>query len=741
MALVTCPSCTLEVESDAGSCPGCGSDLAETLNLELDSPQRLEFLPGQSFAERYTIIEKIGAGGMGVVYKAIDEAVHAEVALKLILPGLSAIPRFSERFRREARVTRQVTHPNVCRVHDIGEHNAILYLSMEWIDGETLEQLLRKTGALSEGRALQIAQKIALALEAAHAEGVVHRDLKPGNVMIDARGHVHVMDFGLASEEGADSLSRPGTVVGTLPYMSPEQRRGEHLDSRTDLYSLGLILREMLTGMRADPQTVAGELSSGVNPAIVPVLERSLASRETRFASATAVEAALRELLEDPAISVVSGDSGRSTPPSAARVWMPRVAAWIGLLVVASVVAYVFWPEISTDVPRIQDSRARDFYERGLQRLYEDLETVRGLDSARQMFVRALDYEPNSALIMARLGEVYWRRYEKEPSDASRGEAQKWLTQAAAIEPSLAELHNARGFGDLQAGEFETAKAEFERALELRPGFADAWANLAFAHQNLGGYAEGLEALDRAMELEPGSFRMFLYRGNLHWHFGEGAEAAKNYERATELKSDSAMAWSNLGGTMLYLGRFDEAIDACTQSIEAEDNSSARSNLGTALYLQGNYEASVEHNRRAAELEPTYPPFWGNLGDSLWALERMDEARQAFAEAARLARERVDRDPLDAWTRMRLAQYCALAGDGECALEHSGAAMEMQPDNTTFVLKMALIQCVLQEDDESLDWLDRAVKLGASKAQIDGYPQFSRLRDNPRFRAIVELAS
>ena len=234
MLEASCPNCSKTVRQEYESCPACGSAVSfavgedETQEFRGRTVAPVEFLPGQTFAGRFTVIEKTGAGGMGVVYKAIDTELDTPVALKLIQPVLACSRANVERFRREVRMTRQITHPNICRIHDIGNSEGVMFLSMEWIEGETLQQLLRKTGTLKESRALEIAQEIARALAAAHAAGIVHRDLKPANVMVGHRGHIRVLDFGLALEQGSEIESHvEGGRVGTPLFMSPEQRAGE----------------------------------------------------------------------------------------------------------------------------------------------------------------------------------------------------------------------------------------------------------------------------------------------------------------------------------------------------------------------------------------------------------------------------------------------------------------------------------------------------------------------------------
>jgi len=203
---------------------------------------------GAQIAGRYRIAELVGVGGMGMVYRAQDEHLDLPVAIKVLRPDLAQDALRLERFKQELVLARQVSHPNVVRTHDLGRDGDLVFLTMDYIAGRSLGELLAAEGRLAPERAVAIARQLAAALAAAHAAGVVHRDLKPGNVLVDESGRAAISDFGVARSLAGSGLTLPGAVIGTLDYLSPEQARGEEVDGRADLYALGILLYEMLTG-------------------------------------------------------------------------------------------------------------------------------------------------------------------------------------------------------------------------------------------------------------------------------------------------------------------------------------------------------------------------------------------------------------------------------------------------------------------------------------------------------------
>ncbi len=314
--MARCARCSSEIGTEQRYCGRCGTPVAVSEVGTMAMPasglgststaDEGRLPPGAVLAQRYRISGKLGEGGMGEVYKAADLLLGQTVALKLLPPELASRPGAVDRFRNEVRMARQITHANVCRVHDMGEAELQLFLTMEYVDGEDVSSLLRRIGRLPADKAAEIARQLCAGLAAAHEKGVLHRDLKPSNVMIDGRGQVRITDFGLASVAG--TVSAAEIRSGTPAYMAPEQLAGREVTERSDIYALGLVLFEIFAGKRpfevqsaaelrdrqeSSPPSLAGFVRD-IDPATDQVIARCLnADPAKRPANALAVAAAL----------------------------------------------------------------------------------------------------------------------------------------------------------------------------------------------------------------------------------------------------------------------------------------------------------------------------------------------------------------------------------------------------------------------------------------------------------------
>jgi len=250
---IKCPKCNSENPDTQQFCGECGTQVVSSEEIPASPTKTLEtpteeLTTGSTFAGRYQIIEELGKGGMGKVYKVHDTEINEKVALKLLKPDIAADKKTIERFRNELKFARKIRHKNVCQMYDLNKEEGTHYITMEYIRGEDLKRLIRKMGSLSPGQTISIAKQVCEGLAEAHKLGVVHRDLKPQNVMVDEEGNARIMDFGIARSIKEKGITGAGVMIGTPEYMSPEQVEGKEVDQRSDFYSLGTILYEMVTG-------------------------------------------------------------------------------------------------------------------------------------------------------------------------------------------------------------------------------------------------------------------------------------------------------------------------------------------------------------------------------------------------------------------------------------------------------------------------------------------------------------
>jgi serine/threonine-protein kinase len=665
------------------------SDEDETISASGAPPARSrhgELAPGQVFADRYEVQAPLGRGGMGAVYLVRDRQLDELVALKLLTLDSE---RAVERFRREVRLARRVTHPNVARTHDLGDHQGTHFLTMEYVRGNALDRVL-ENGALPAQRAVDIATQIAAGLEAAHAAGVIHRDLKPANVLIADDGRVVITDFGIARPARDDTHTHEtGALVGTPHYMAPEQVLGRPVDARTDVYALGIILFELLTGrLPFDADTpIAAAL---VRTQDAPLDPRSLASVPDPLA-----ELVLRCLAREPearppraaaVIEMLTGVPTPSTPssrstPSGSHLFAPISP---GRRAVA-VLPFVYRGPADHDYlgeglgEELIDVLSRT---RGLRvlalgatrRFAEDRDPARiGAELAADAVVDGtVQLAGDRVRVSARLletdtGLVRWTerfdaRFEdvfamQETMGRRVAEALRLELDAAAhravTSPEAMQLYlRARKAMRIDVGNrIDEAIRLLERTFELAPELTPAYPAHAIAsiramwseERDAEGVRHGRaeRSVARALERAPELAETQLARAMLAIQMGEYTTAAQALARALEIAPTMVDAHYYLGELQVEAGLLSEGRRRCELALELDPTLlRVHFPLARAAALHGDYECAEQHMRIVDEglATPSAAVLVGRLRFALWRGDH-DEARRLTAAMADVPNE------------------------------------------------------------------------------------------------------
>jgi serine/threonine protein kinase/tetratricopeptide (TPR) repeat protein len=666
--------------------------------------------PGVVFGGRYEILRVLGQGGMGAVYQARDRELDRLIALKVIRPELATDPAILQRFKQELILARNITHKNVVRIYDLGEADGIRFISMEYIDGEDLRTLLRRQGKLSSHEAIRIIEQVCRALDAAHAEGVIHRDLKPQNIMRDKHGRIVVMDFGLARSLGDSGMTQTGAIVGTLEYMSPEQAMGTQLDQRSDIFSVGLIFYELLTGKAPyDADTAiaslmkrtredakpASEVDHAVPKSLSAIVGRCLEREPTnRYHSVVELLQQLTTWEANPNISAEALSKMIAHPivhSSRFNVDLPGSRwMWIaGAVLVVALAAFVGRTILVH--PGSQENIAR-----GIPPLskgkYVAILPLKQIGDAKALGYVADGIEEALATKLFQLKEIHLAS-----TDA--------VEKVAAKDQPIGKLAQQLGVNLVLQGMVQGNSDKLRVTLSLDDATKGRlWSQefsgipgdlLALEDQIYGNVVTALALKPTNEELARSgthptenvkAYDLYLQGRNvLRNSHGrdETRKAADLFEQAIDKDSNFALAYAGLADASdrMY-NESKESIWAQKATMAAEQAERLSStlpevhlSLGTVYSSTGKNAQAITELKRALELAPNSDEAYRRLGDAYLAGGQADEAIAAYKNAAAA-------NPYFWWNHNALGRAYLKLGDSAKAMESFQKVVELASDNS-----------------------------------------------------------
>jgi serine/threonine protein kinase/tetratricopeptide (TPR) repeat protein len=640
-----------EVESLLAAHENAGSSF-----LERQLVGNLTMLESGTKLGPYEILSRLGAGGMGVVYRARDGRLERDVAIKVLSPGLLPDEAARKRFNKEALALAKLNHPNIATVYDVGEVNNTDYLVMECVPGHSLDEE-SKSRPVIETQAVALGVQIALALEEAHEHRIVHRDLKPGNIMVTPKGQVKVLDFGLAKflwapgdSDVTESFTQTQNMAGTLPYMAPEQLRGEPADARTDLHALGAVLFEIVTGKRLYQEGSVPRLTDAIlhqqpvaprslNARVSPELERIILKclekdRENRYQSAKELGVDLRRL------SSSSADAAAARPASRRRVALPAIGALLvatGLLIGG----YLYFFHRAPKLTEKDSIVLADFTNTTGDSVFDG--------TLRQGLSAQLEQTPFLQLVSDDQVAQTLRLMQKPPDtrltqDLAREVCQR-VNATTAIEGSIATLGNQYVIGlnavNCQTGEaLAQEQVTADRKEKVLAALGGAASKL---RSKLGESRASLERFDAPLDQVTTPSLEALQA----WGFGSQAlvkvdipSAISFLQRAVSLDPNFAQAYSTLGITYLFAGQDSLAGENLTKGYELRDRASEREKFSISgnynVYVTGDMDKAAQIGEQWTKLFPRDMPALFLLETSYRYAGRGDEALAAARESLRL---------------------------------------------------------------------------------------------------------
>ena len=794
-----CPKCHFENPEDILYCGKCGTKLPPPVTETIQAPKE-ELTTGSTFAGRYQIIEELGKGGMGEVYKAIDKEIDARVALKLIKPEIAADKKTIERFRNELKTARDISHKNVCRMYDLNKEEESYYITMEYVSGEDLKSFIRRAAPLSTARTVSIAKQVCEGLAEAHRLGVVHRDLKSGNIMIDKEGNARIMDFGIARSLKTKSITGPGVMIGTPEYMSPEQVEGKEVDQRSDIYSLGVILYEMVTGQvpfegdtpftigvkhkseaPKDPKEINEQIPEDLSHVILKCLEKD---KEKRYQSAGEARSELTRIEKGipstervlPKRKPLTSKKEITISSGLKKLLVPGIAIISLAIVVVIIWQFIPRKEVVSEpigkpsiavLPFVDLSPQKDqeyFCDGMAEALLNALTSIKDLHVAAR--TSAFSFK-GKELDIREIGKKLNVKTVLEGSVRKADEQLRIAVQLINITDGfqLWSKRYDRKIDDVFAIQDEIAQnivqalkvelSEEEKHILEKSATKDVQAYDFYIrgreyfqqlHRRSTKYA--IDMFSQAIKKDPGY--ALAYAGladsyaHLYMYYDRDKEnldqALAASQKALELDPELAEAHVSRGIVISQNMEYEEAEKEFETAIRLNPKLfDAYYLYGRTLRVQGKHKQAARLFEQASQVRPEdyqAPTFLVNAYEDL-NLER--EAMDANIRAVEVFKKHLELNPDDSRALILGAFAILKSEDKKTAVEWMERAVSLDPEETSLLYNAACFYSRLGNVEKALDYFERTIDSGyASKEWIDNDSDLDPIRNHPRFQEIMK---
>jgi len=721
-------------------------------------------VPSDGLLGNYRIVSRLAAGGMGVVYKAFDERLQRTVALKFLAGESDLSTADRNRLLREARAASTLDHENIATIHAIEEApDGTFFIVMGFYEGENLATRMSHA-RLTIDDSVGVVRQIAQGLAHAHAHNVIHRDIKPSNVILCSDGVAKIVDFGLArviSEDATESIG----VSGTLPYMSPEQVTGKNVDHRSDIWSLGVVMYQLLTNRHPfsveSPAMTIGAIANAqpapmgdVPESLQTIVYRAIAKRpEDRYQSCSELLRDVKAFEASRAGAAVTLDASdlrkriRSAGSHERRVFGTR-GWWSFAAVIALALLALFmsiranWnvsgrPPQKKIVAQSSIPAAYDAYQKGAD-LVQHYYRKDALPEAIDLLKAAVKADPKFALAHVALGEAYFRRFQLEKERKLIDEALSECNAALAMNDQLPDVHFMLARVQLAMGNQALALTEAQHALELDPNNSDAHLALADVYSVQGRAGEAEKTYQEGIALSPENWEGYHRLGSFYLTQRRYEDAAQQYRRELELVPDQVYALNNLAVALKELNRPDEAEAVLKKAMQYQMVFSVYGNLANLYYNQKRYAEAIDLTTKALQENQNNYVVWNNLGTYYEAIGDKANAANADEHVFSLLQEQIKLDPRNVTMRSDIALQYAKRRRPVEAMANIYAALALQPTNPRALQTAGDVYFTLGDTAKAISYLRQSLRNGYTMEVLDRDPDVRPLLADQRVRSQLE---